>query len=427
MSTHLPLPVAIGPRIKQARLLRGLSQRGLAEKLPVSYQTVSNYERERSLPGSAMLMKIAGALDMDLSYFLRAPRVGEVRPAAPWPVSTPKKEKSALIERVRDWLVRYLEAESILSADEASPKWPGPEWPGGFPREIQPGEVGFEEVSEETGDAQAPAIEAAALDLRRGWDLGTGPIDRLAERFEDKGLRTVSLPAPDWMDGRAFIAEISEAESGGAKAHGKGSEEGSSQASPSQVNPSQETESAEEEPAGGRSLPVIVFSAALSGVRQRFLIARELGRLALQPDRNEPSEDSGKKPTAEVQKACERFGRAFLLPRPALIRDVGTRRRHLSPEEIRLLGEKYGASPQLLIRRLEEAGILSSSRTEKWLRRLREAELSEDDLAPAVPKERPRRLWRLVLRARSENVISDRRAGELLGEDAQAPTEPAFA
>jgi transcriptional regulator with XRE-family HTH domain len=113
--------VAIGPRIRQARLLRGLSQRGLADKLPVSYQTVSNYERERSLPDSGMLMKIAGALDVDLSYFLRDPRVGEVRPAVPWLVSTPEKEKKRLTEQIRDWLERYLETESIISAEEVAP------------------------------------------------------------------------------------------------------------------------------------------------------------------------------------------------------------------------------------------------------------------------------------------------------------------
>jgi transcriptional regulator with XRE-family HTH domain/Zn-dependent peptidase ImmA (M78 family) len=408
--------VAIGPRIRQARLLRGLSQRGLADKLPVSYQTVSNYERERSLPDSAMLMKVAGALDVDLSYFLRAPRVGEVRPAVPWPVSTPEKEKSAFTEQVRDWLERYLETESIISAGEAAPEWPGPEWPEGFPRELQPEEAGSEEVNGEAGEAQTPAIEAAALGLRRGWDLGTGPIDRLAEGLEDRGLRTGSLSAPDWMGGRAFLAE----------ALGKGSEGGSSQVNPSQVTSSEDETSAEGNPADRKLLPVIVFNAALPGARQRFLIARELGRLALQPGPNHPDKDSGEKPTAH-EKACERFGRAFLLPRPALVRDVGTRRRLLSPEEIRLLSEKYGASPQLLIRRLEETGILSSSRTEKWLRRLREAESRGEDLAPTVSKERPERLRRLVLRARSENVISERRAEELLGEDAEAPAEPAFA
>jgi transcriptional regulator with XRE-family HTH domain/Zn-dependent peptidase ImmA (M78 family) len=407
--------VAIGPRIRQARLLRGLSQRGLADKLPVSYQTVSNYERERSLPDSAMLMKIAGALDVDLSYFLRAPHVGEVRPSVPWPVSTPEKEKSALIERVRDWLERYLEAESIISAGEAAPEWTGPEWPEGFPRELEPEEADSEEGNGETGEAQASAIESAALDLRRGWDLGTGPIDHLVEGLEDRGLRTGSLPGPDWLGGRAFLAE----------AVGKGSEEGSSQVNPSQATTSQKETSAEGDSAGRKLLPVIVFNAALPGARQRFLIGRELGRLALRP--GQFGEDSGEKSTTKVEKAYERFGRAFLIPRPVLVQDVGMQRRHLSSEEIQLLSEKYGASPQLLIRRLEEAGILSSSRTEKWLRRLREAESRGENLAPTVSKERPRRLRRLVLRARSENVISERRAEELLGEDAKAPAEPAFA
>ncbi len=51
--------MAIGSRIKQARLQQEWSQRDLAARLSVSDTTVSNYEQEKSLPDSSKLMEIA--------------------------------------------------------------------------------------------------------------------------------------------------------------------------------------------------------------------------------------------------------------------------------------------------------------------------------------------------------------------------------
>ena len=220
LATETGRIMAIGAKIKQARKLRGLSQRDLAERLSVTNQSISKYEREEALPDSARLMEIADALDIDLSYFLRAPRVGTIEPAYRTERSSSMKvkEKDALIERIRDWLERYLEVESILNVDDLSFAWPK-----GVPYEV----------------ASMNDIEEAALALRDAWNIGRDPIEHLTERLEDKALRVGCLEAPDAFDACAFEAEVN----------------------------------------GG--IPVIVFNRDRPGDRQRFNIAHELGHLVL--------------------------------------------------------------------------------------------------------------------------------------------------
>lgn len=52
-----------GERIKQARLQRGLTQKGLANKLGVSESFISQYERDIRNPKHGTLQRIATALD----------------------------------------------------------------------------------------------------------------------------------------------------------------------------------------------------------------------------------------------------------------------------------------------------------------------------------------------------------------------------
>jgi len=210
--------MALGARIKQARKLRGFSQRQLADRIPVSNTTVSKYEREASLPDSPMLMEIAEALDIDLSYFLRSPRVGDIEPVYRKFASMNKTEEKAIIERIRDWLERYLEVESILEIDAIDF-----EWPDGFPRSV----------------ASMEEVEQTALDLRDAWDIGRDPIENLTERLEDHAIRMGRIDAPEDFDACAVEAEVN----------------------------------------GG--IPVIVFNADPPGDRQRFSIAHELGHLVL--------------------------------------------------------------------------------------------------------------------------------------------------
>lgn len=60
----------IGKNIKQNRILCGMTQDALAEKLHVTRQTVSNYETGRSRPDIDMLLSIADALEVKADILL---------------------------------------------------------------------------------------------------------------------------------------------------------------------------------------------------------------------------------------------------------------------------------------------------------------------------------------------------------------------
>lgn len=345
--------MAIGARIKQARKRRGMSQRALAGRLPVSDQTVSKYEREESLPDSTMLMDIADALEVDLSYFLRAPRVRAIEPAYRTLRSMRVKAHDALVEHIRDWLERYLEIESILSVDELSFSWPE-----GVPYSV----------------ASMDDVEAAAVRLRTAWDIGVDPIENVTERLEDKALRVGSIPAPDAFDACAFQADVN----------------------------------------GG--IPVIVFNEDRPGDRQRFNVGHELGHLVL---------DVGG--DLDVEKACHRFGAAFLVPRDAFLRDVGEHRQRVSLRELQLLKQKYGMSMQALVYRMKDLGVLSAYRAGRIFDWFEDSGHKEDEPGEPVPQERPQRFERLVQHALAEDLISKRRAAELLNRDVASVPDPVLA
>jgi len=62
-----------GQRLKNARIMRGLSMEGLAMRAHqvVSKQTISKYEMGKMLPSSAVLIALANALEVSVDYLVR--------------------------------------------------------------------------------------------------------------------------------------------------------------------------------------------------------------------------------------------------------------------------------------------------------------------------------------------------------------------
>ena len=209
----------IGPRIKQARLRQRMSQRVLAEQSGVSATAISKYERGLMKPTSDVLLKVADALEVDLSFFLRPQRVKEIQPAYRKLKRLGKKSEYQLIERIRDWLERYLEAEEIVEPTPAAFKVPE-----GFPFGV---------------DVIAQAEEAANL-LRKVWELGIDPIEDLTAVLEKRGIRVGVIQADEDFDACTFQTDINGA------------------------------------------APVIITRKGVPGDRQRFSIAHEIGHLLLE-------------------------------------------------------------------------------------------------------------------------------------------------
>jgi len=167
-------------RLEQARKMRGLSLRALADQMQgaVTYASLHKYETGQMLPGSAALIAIASALRQSVDYFFRPPTVElakiEFRKRAQLLV----KQKAEVQERARDFFERYLEVESLLGL-----------------------ETGFENPLAGLTIRKPEDIESAANKLRDAWKLGLSPLANVLELLEDHQIKVYELEAPDKFDG----------------------------------------------------------------------------------------------------------------------------------------------------------------------------------------------------------------------------------
>ena len=208
----------IGERIKQARHLRGMSQRALAKRVGLSATAISKYEQDKVTPSSRALLCLARALEVQVEFFIRPTLVKNITPVFRKRSNLGRKEANTLLASIRDWLERYLEIENILHL--GVPKFIYPER---FPYEITDGKD----------------IEAAVLALREAWQLGLDPIENVVQLLEDKGIKVGLAEAGEQFDACAFFADID------------------------------------------GHLPVIVVKSGIPGDRMRFNLIHELGHLLL--------------------------------------------------------------------------------------------------------------------------------------------------
>jgi len=68
MAIH-PVDMHVGMRLRQRRLLLGVSQSKLGAAVALSFQRVQKYERGTNRMGSSRLFEFARALDVPVSYF----------------------------------------------------------------------------------------------------------------------------------------------------------------------------------------------------------------------------------------------------------------------------------------------------------------------------------------------------------------------
>ena len=112
----MELKAIFGARLKNARLINGMSMDDLCSKMNhlVSKQTISKYESGKMLPNTTNLIALANALDVKPDYLLRPFTVSlekiEFRKKSKMSV----KEENAIKERIRDHIERYIEIEDIL-------------------------------------------------------------------------------------------------------------------------------------------------------------------------------------------------------------------------------------------------------------------------------------------------------------------------
>lgn len=90
----------IGQRIKSARFNTGMTQKELAEKLGLPYQSVSQWERDERAPRLDTVIRIAQAMGVPSSYLLGIDCKTATLPD--WPEMQEKKKERPPVECTQD-------------------------------------------------------------------------------------------------------------------------------------------------------------------------------------------------------------------------------------------------------------------------------------------------------------------------------------
>lgn len=162
-------------RLKQARLLSGLSLRELSERIgTVSHVALTKYERGDMKPSSEVLVALCNALGRTPDQMFRPVRASLTNVSFRKRKSFSEKQTSMVLELVRSRLEDYLEAEEFV------------------PEQVKPATKQLSLPVNFKPDNPEP-VQKLALQLRNDWGLNEEPIPNLVELLEDRGYRVIQI------------------------------------------------------------------------------------------------------------------------------------------------------------------------------------------------------------------------------------------
>lgn len=251
----------IPARLIDARKAARLNQTELSERIGVTRQAVSTYERGEKVPEAETFARICAVLAQPAAFFTTedAPVFGDysVRFFRKFgPDTVRRNEACAVYTRWFVQAAKYLDAHVNYPAVEISHVAP----------------------ADPSGRYSEEEIEIAAEECRQRWGLGLGPISNVIALVESKGVAVCRYQIENerieafsfWNGDRPFIFCASDRE---------------------------------------------------SGTRARFDVAHELGHLILHRW-IEPEELENPKTLKLIEREADRFAGAFLLPRKSFPNEV---------------------------------------------------------------------------------------------------------
>ncbi len=176
-------------RLKQARLINGLSLRELADKIggAVSYAALSKYEHGVMQPSSGVLIALSHALSQSPDFFFRPFRLELTGVRFRKKSSLGALAEKAFLERARDHFERYQEVEELVG-------------------DVRRFKAPFAGESVDTEEA----AEDLANRLRAQWRLGVDPLPNVQELLEENGIKVYELQTDDrQFDGLKADTEMS--------------------------------------------------------------------------------------------------------------------------------------------------------------------------------------------------------------------------
>lgn len=330
-------PGFIGERLMQAREARGLTAVSLAEMIGVRSANISNYERKKQTPSAEVMERIAGVLNQPQAFFLRPIAVAS---EGVWWRSMSAAAKGARVRALarHSWLreiIAYL-SEFVEFPDVNLPDFTPPD-------DIR--EIRMED------------IEGIALDCRRFWNVGMGPVADIVLLLENNGI----------IVSRGELA-------------------------------AEKLDAYSQRPTDSAHPLVFIGSDKASAARNRFDAAHELGHLVLH--RNVDAERiSGSATFRLIEDQAHRFAAAFNLPAEEFANQLWAP----TLDAFLALKPHWKVAIGAMIMRCGQLGIVTDEQaTRLWINMSRRRWRTREPLDDRIPPEEPR-----VLRRSFELLINE--------------------
>lgn len=305
-----------GERLRSARMYRGLTLTELAKRTEISKQSISLYENDNNTPDYMKVRLLASELNFPYDYFFQKDSYAAKTETTYFRslASATKKDRTAQsikLEYVAKMYEILLEFISFPEMNLPSVNF-----------------VGCDDVFECENEDAIQEIEDIVAQVRKYWDIGTGPIKDLQYLLEKNGIIVTGFDTnEDKID--AF---------------------------------SQRTIVAGND---------IYFIAVALGNRPegriRFDMAHELGHILLHPW-SEDLEAITKDEFKARERQANMFASAFLLPRDSFGKDIASYPTDL--KYYQFLKNKWKVSIQAMIHRTHQLGIMSDNQYQYLMRQV---------------------------------------------------------
>lgn len=203
-------------------------------------------------------------------------------------------------------------------------------------------------------------VQHAAETIRSKWKLGEDPLNNVIELLEDNNIKVIEIESGDEFVGLASWEGI--------------------------------------------KTPVVVVNSTLPTDRKRFTVLHELGHILMKLDHL---------PEKERENHCHSFAGAMLIPKDALLRELGHSRKQIYLNELVLLKEQFGASIQAIVFRAMHLGIVTESYLKNFMVFFSMKGYKKNEPGRYMGQERSNRFKQLIFRAVAEEIISTSKAAAL--------------
>lgn len=305
-----------GERLRSARMYRGLTLTELAKRTEISKQSLSLYENDNNTPDYMKVRLLASELNFPYDYFFQKDSYAAKTETTYFRslASATKKDRTAQSIKLEYVAKMYEILLEFISFPEMN--LPSVDF------------VGCDDVFECENEDAIQEIEDIAAQVRKYWDIGTGPIKDLQYLLEKNGIIVTGFDTnEDKID--AF---------------------------------SQRTIVAGND---------IYFIAVALGNRPegriRFDMAHELGHILLHPW-SEDLEAITKDEFKARERQANMFASAFLLPRDSFGKDIASYPTDL--KYYQFLKNKWKVSIQAMIYRIHQLGIMSDNQYQYLMRQV---------------------------------------------------------